>query len=707
MALRATARSAPEVDLAGVAETAQRAFDSDAIVALGRDQGDTWSLVAACGLDDVQCARLEPVLAAIVPDLVRMGELSIPSLFTGGVPHAETLVRQGFAALLGAVAELEPGRPLAAVVALKRDLGAFTNEELAPVFARQTAMGLEGEGGGVDSVLAARARARSLAILDQLVLSANTFGELTRAVDAVVAPLFGATRSGVMVRDDRRDVLQLLPGSFGAPDEATSACQVSAFDLRAHSTRVLATGCSFYSNDVTDELGDGDSDVVSFGLSRILSVPLVMAGRDVGVLHLADATDEFAAEDVERADALAPKVAAAVDLAGTRFRLRQQRQLEEILSDAAVGVASGAEMTELLPVTFAALAEVTAADLIAFVPVDGAPIIHRAPELPAAIERSVLDEAAQAPGIRAYVVSPTEAGGTGWGALHLPAWLARQRVGTLVALRRRAEPFSRDERGALDRLANLAALARATERYQRQRVELARLHERQRIAEDLHDDVAQLLFAAQMSLDAALERPSVSSEAGIRLTRARGLLVQGDTAIRTVITRLSAPQPSDLGRQLASLVSSVEQRFASAIHLRLEDDTVASAKRLRRSTTKVLMEIARAVVVEAVSEDGPHRLTVGLDVLADGRLALSIVADSAGGEGPTVVGDGWLGRQRAALAEHGGTLRLSRGSTGGMQLAAVVPVDYDTVEGTDVAAGNVATTRVPPEAPERSSSRPP
>jgi signal transduction histidine kinase len=665
--------SAParDAELAGLAATAQRAFDSDAIVVLGRIGGQ-WSLVAAGGLEELQRERLEPVLVALMPALIRERQFSIPSLFAGEIPDAETLLRQGFAALLGAVAELGPGRPLAAIFALKRDLGAFANEELAPVFARQTAMGLDDV--AVDGASAARARAQSLAILDQLVLSANTFGELTRAIDEAVAPLFGAASSGVMVRDERRDVLRLLPGSFGAGAEAVATCQVSAFDLRSHSARVLATGCSYYSNDVRAELGLPGPDVTSFGLERILSVPLVMAGRSVGVLHLADCPDGFTGEDLERADALAPKVAAAVELAGTLFRLRQQRQLEEILSDAAVGVASGTAMTELLPVAFAALRDVTEAGLIAFVPVRGEPIVQSDDTVSADLERAVLEEAAQAPGIRAYVMAPTEAGGSGWGAFHVPAWLAHQRVGTLVALRTRAEPFSREERGALHRLANLAALARATERYQRQRAELARLHERQRIAEDLHDDVAQLLFGAQMSLDSVLERPDVPAAAAERLSRARGLLIQGDTAIRTVITRLSAPPPTDLGQQLGSLVFGIEQRFSSAIHLRLEDDAVEAAKRLRRATSDVLVDVARAVVVEAAREDGPHRLTVGLDLRPRGRLALSIVADGAGDGDHAPNTDAWLVRQRQTLADHGGTLRTSRGSAGGMRVVASVPV---------------------------------
>src|SRR6202022_2955938 len=99
--------------------------------------------------------------------------------------------------------------------------------------------------------------------------------------------------------------------------------------------------------------------------------------------------------------------------------------------------------------------------------------------------------------------------------------------GTLAALRVRGEPFSRDERHAMGRLANLAALAWASERYQQQRAELARLEERHRIADDLHDDVAQILFGAQLQLDQILEHGELDAAVVAGISRARGLLIRG------------------------------------------------------------------------------------------------------------------------------------------------------------------------------------
>ena len=160
------------------------------------------------------------------------------------------------------------------------------------------------------------------------------------------------------------------------------------------------------------------------------------------------------------------------------------------------------------------------------------------------------------------------------------------------------------------RLANLTALARATERYQQQRAELARLHERQRIAEGLHDDVAQFLFAAQLNLDGALEREGVDRSVAEGVSQSRALLVRADTTIRTVINRLSSPPAPDLALRLASAVSDVENVFSQPIHLEISPDAARVGKRLRRGVGDMLVQVARHTAMTAARREGPRRIGV-------------------------------------------------------------------------------------------------
>jgi signal transduction histidine kinase len=307
------------------------------------------------------------------------------------------------------------------------------------------------------------------------------------------------------------------------------------------------------------------------------------------------------------------------------------------------------------------------------VPDDSPAIVARSGPCNEELEQTVLAEAGSDPGMRAYVVGPQKAGDPGWAAFYVPVHLGNSRVGTLAALRVRGEPFARAERRSLVRLANLAALGRAAERYQHQRAELARLQERQRIADDLHDDVAQILFGAQLCLDSVLQRNVVDAETEAQIARARSLLIRGDTAIRTVIHRLSGPPAADLGARLASVVAGVEDEFAIAIHLRVDDNACKAARSLRRPASDALVKVAREALVNAAKHAGPCTVGVSLDLSRRNRLVLTVVDDGAG----VAFADGThhhgLASLRRVVRDQGGTLRVF-GSQTGTKVTAGMPV---------------------------------
>ncbi len=667
-ALGAPSVVSSETDLRGLADTAQRALEADVVVILELTAGGEPAIVSTVGLGAEQRERLEPALVALAGALVAGEPLDLPSLQGCGTPGVAGLCDRGYASALGAARCIAKGRG-AAVVAVGRQPGGLENPELTEVFALQAATALDRpfrrrSGSMTD-------RLESLAALDQLVLSATTLEQLSAALTELIAPLFGAASTGITVWDDQRQVLRLLVGSFGSDEAEDAFWPVSAQDVRSHSARVFTTGRSYFSNDVFSDPGFADGFGERFAVRRVLSVPLVLAGQVIGVLHLVDKEDEFTTDDLDRAEALSTKIAAVVELARAHVRLRTQRRLEEVLSDAAVALASGESAQSSLVPAFAELGRSAEASLLALISRDDEPILWRRGDVLAETERNVLAEAATMPGVRAYVVGPQFGDPTGWAVFHAPVHLGAQRLGTLVALRAWAAPFNVEERHAVVRLANLAALARATERYQQQRAELARLHERQRIAEDLHDDVAQLLFAAQLSLDSALERDGVDGEVVGGIAQARGLLVRGDTAIRTVINRLSGPPASDLARRLASAVARVEDACSQAIHLEMPADAVLAAKGLGGLLTDALVELAQHAAMSAAAQEGPCRITVRLARLETHSLVLTIEDDGVGRSRRDTRD---LTAVRQVLRANGGTLRIRTEPTGTSLVIATVPV---------------------------------
>ncbi|MDO8212460.1 GAF domain-containing protein [Conexibacter sp. CPCC 206217] len=638
----------------GLTAAARRTLGSEAIVIVFEPGTRPPVVVAAEGLAAGELAGLERGLS----------------------DSGEAYLQREFEGVLSAPV-VHDGERLGAIHALKRDGDPFENAALIANFAVQVAIafGLRRRPAATTGALAPE-RDEMLGELDQLVLSVHNLEDLSSALAGVIAPLFDGAISGLMVADSQRNVLQMIPGSFGADREVAASHQVSIFDPRSNSARVFTTGQPHLSNTSEEDAGIRQEYVDVFGIHRLLTVPL----RQVGVLHIANKPDGFTLADVERALALAPRIASVVELATTLFRLRRQQRLEGILARVAVAVASGADAHDFLVPALQELCEVTEASLLAIVPDDGPPILARRGERDVVLEQTVLDEAGDEPGIRAYVIGPEKAGDPGWAAFYVPVYLGRQRMGTLAAYRLRGEPFARADRRALARMANLAALARATERYQRQRAELARMQERQRIADDLHDDVAQILFAAQLSLDAILQRGGLDDDAVTGIARARGLLIRGDTAIRTVIHRLSSPPAADIGTRLASVVSSVEDEFAVAAALVVDDDAAVRARELPRTTSDALVKVAREALVNAAKHAGPCHVDVRLELAPRDRLRLVVEDDGCGraSAGAAAAGDGehhhGLLALRRSIREQDGTLRVTRGHGGGTRVTASVPL---------------------------------
>jgi signal transduction histidine kinase len=664
-------RSRIRADLGGLGEAMQRAFAGDAVLVETRAPGRDVAQVGPDGLDSEELVAVRAALAPLMPALAEAGELYLPRLAECELPGAAELVERGYGALLGVALTLE-GEALGELVVLRRESGDIDNAELIGAFGRQTAIAL-GHRSLKQRTASLAARLEQLEALDQVALSSSSFDELNDALQRCLAPIVGSALTGVMVWDESRQILQMIAGSFGADEQTAASYQIDPTDPHSNAGRVFTTGRPYLSNDAAGDRGILQGYVRAFGIRRLLSLQLAVGGRPTGVLHLANKETDFRVEDLRRVERLTPRIATAVELTRAMLQLRRKEQLEAVLSGVALAIASGRSLLDFLPRALEGLARTLEAGMIALVPEESDPIVHKRDERHEETAAIVLDEAQRAPGVRAYVVGPACAGDPGWAVYHTPIHVGRQRVGTLAALRLRGEAFSQDERLALGRVAHLAALGWASERYQRQRAELARLHERQRIADELHDHVAQILFAAQLGLDAILERPRLDPDVETALARSRGLLIRGDTAIRTVIEQLSQPATGDFASRLTDTVTAIEDEFAMPVHLEVGDQAAVAADGLRRPVGDALLKVVRESLVNAAKHAGPCRATVRLDIGRAGAVRLRVVDDGVGSTGAPGGGHG-LHSLRRSLEAHGGRLQVRRGAAGGTTVTASVPV---------------------------------
>ena len=552
------------------------------------------------------------------------------------------------------------GRTVGVLHALNRG-GGQVDAALAEAVAAHVAASLDNEPDAVGSEL------------DRLAFSTDDLSDLIPLLERTLSEILGPVRVGLMVWDEQRWVLQMVRGSFGAAESLT-ASQVIDFDDRSNVAVVFGLTRAW---DEGRPVGD---HVLrrryreAFGIEHLISAPLGDDERPIGVLHLARSDRPFSAAEVARCREILPRVAIAVASTRSRMHLAMQRQVESVLSQQAVAIASGATGNERLRDGLEDLRRLFRASLVALVPVGSDPLVAKDPSLPAPVAEELLEEART--GERHERTAFRRPGGTGdpgSATLSVPVRLGARRIGTLATYRDRYESFTAEERHGLSRMAELIALAWASERYQQQRAALARLEERQRIADDLHDDVAQILFAAQMQLDGLLEQDGVPQEVRSRATRARALLIRGDTAIRNVITKLSRPSATGVADRLYEVVEGIDEELAVPVHLEISSEAIDAGRRARRGVADTIVRVAREALVNAAKHAGPCRVTVTLDLPSAERLRLRVSDTGAGDTARQRAESHGLTSLRRTVRRHGGTLRVTRGRTGGTAVTVSLP----------------------------------
>jgi signal transduction histidine kinase len=509
---------------------------------------------------------------------------------------------------------------------------------------------------------------------DQLVPSVSGFRELVTQINSLLAVMFGDVRCGVMAWDQERHVLQMVAGSFGASSAITASYQVNPGDLRSNAARVFELLSPYLTNHAVGDPALLQSYVAAFEIERLLSVPLWVGDRVVGVLHVADKASEFTIADLEECERVGPNIALAVEMTWMLLRERRQQQFEATLSRVAQAVADGSATVRLLRGNLSELRKTVGASAIVLAPDTGSPIIVTASgsELAGQFDL-VIEEARSLQGERAHVVQPRGPGDPGSAAFHVPIRLGVRQLGTLSALRDHGERFDSDERLALARMANLASMSWASEAVARHQALLTRLEERQRIADDLHDDVAQLLFAANLQLDTALATPDIEPQFVERVSRARVLISRGDNAIRNLIHQLSRPTPTSLPEQLDELAERIKDEFQMVVRVEISPEGRSYAARARASVNEVLLRVATESLVNAGKHAGPCRCSLRLEG-HDEQIMVIIVDDGIGVDKGDEVHHYGIASLRATARRRGGSINVRRGRVGGTVISASFPL---------------------------------
>ena len=500
-----------------------------------------------------------------------------------------------------------------------------------------------------------------LSDLDVLPSSPQALARMTGIVTGGLRSALGATAACITVWDEERSVLRALPGAFGSADKALGA-SITGPPTNAHSlaSRVFVTGRPYMTNHASGDPGLLQQYVDVFALRRVLAAPLTIGTHRIGVIILVNKPDPFTIADVTELETVAPQISVAVKLALTTDKIRRSQRMERILATTATEIAAGAPLAQCFARALEDLGTVTDSSLAALSPSAMAPVVWRGgdvePSLQARFEHEAGEMARCAVG-----AFPHAAGDPGWAAIHAPVMFSGYPVAAVSLLRQTGMPFGADETETLTRLASLAALAWASERYRNQIAELALSRERARIADELHDRVAQILFAAQIGIDSLLESGATDEDG--RLIDIRGLLTRGEAAIRDVIEDCAARPQTELGARLESVTQALGEEFNVLVHTDLPAGATFAG--LARSVADCIVRVAHEAIVNSAKHAGPCRITLGLAVGETGSLRLDVCDDGVGRpeQQPFAARHG-LDSMRRSVDEAGGRLAIASGPDG-------------------------------------------
>ncbi|MDN5685468.1 MAG: histidine kinase, partial [Brachybacterium sp.] len=265
-------------------------------------------------------------------------------------------------------------------------------------------------------------------------------------------------------------------------------------------------------------------------------------------------------------------------------------------------------------------------------------------------------------------------GYSGWSSDPMPGEVAGPVIGALVALA--VVVTVRALQREVDRRTRLARqLAAARDTIAEQTRAATQAAERDRIASELHDTVAQSNLSIHLLLDAAtaaLERQE-PGEAGSLVQEARAAAARTGMQTRRFVDAAEADVPSGaaLRRELQRLVADAATAGRTRIDLRdeIDDDELEA---LPRSTARALLRLLESLLANVIQHADASRTMATLG-LHEHELLLDVVDDGRGFDPELVAGFG-LRSARARAASVGGRLLIESAPGGGSTTWMAVPL---------------------------------
>jgi two-component system nitrate/nitrite sensor histidine kinase NarX len=266
------------------------------------------------------------------------------------------------------------------------------------------------------------------------------------------------------------------------------------------------------------------------------------------------------------------------------------------------------------------------------------------------------------------------------GHLAAPLRVGDRVIGALCVGSQEAGSFSDEEANLLTRLSSSAAVALENARLYTQAERAAALEERQRIAADMHDGVAQTLSYLGFKIEQVAEMVGeTSAEAAEELERIRDAIDRASQEVRGSIACLQeGPRlPQSLQDRLAEVVGEFAASGSPTVSL---EDRLEDRLPLPPDDTVQVLHVVREALLNACKHAGASRVAVRLE--RRGAEAVVTVDDNGHGFDPAApVADGnshfGLRIMRARAARIGGQVTVKSGAGQGTQVMLRWPIERE------------------------------
>lgn len=192
--------------------------------------------------------------------------------------------------------------------------------------------------------------------------------------------------------------------------------------------------------------------------------------------------------------------------------------------------------------------------------------------------------------------------------------------------------------------------------------------ERKRLANDLHDGVAQTLAHLRLELD-MLSRPEFASSDPDQIARLARVAERTLADVRSIIQDLTPPPPpGGLPVALTSYIADVVTTTGPAVSLQTRGEIPA----LHPAATQ-LFRIAQEAISNAVRHSRATRVEVILERVAGGGIRLVVQDDGTGSDAAGKEGGMGLITMRERAAATGSTISISPARGGGTRVQVDAP----------------------------------